>query len=161
MRRTRGVHIERAMSVLVGIDFGSSRVGVAVSDPEKKLAFPFDVISREGGSYGFRKLRALLEERSVEAFVVGMPYRSDGSRGQECEKAQEYMDALHEYFQKDVIPWDERFTTVLARQSLIDAGSRKKVRKKERGAADRIAAQLILQSYLDHRNQVSSQHRSG
>lgn len=137
------------MCVLVGIDFGETRIGVAVSDPQKKVAFPLQVITRVQGSYGFRKLRTLLQDRVVEGFVVGMPYRTNGSMGEECEKVQSYMEALHDYFQKRVTPWDERFTTVMARQSLVEAGSGKKERRKNSGASDRIAAQIILQSYLD------------
>jgi putative Holliday junction resolvase len=121
------------------------------------VSFPLAVISRVQGSYGLRKLRDLLVDREVQAFVVGMPFRSDGSMGEECEKVREYMHALRDYFGKEVIPWDERFTTVMARQVMIEAGTRKKARRKESGIADRIAAQLILQSYLD---QLTTSHET-
>ena len=137
------------MSVLVGIDFGESRIGIAVSDEQKKIAFPLGTIQREQGSYGLKKLKKLLSEREVERFVVGLPVRTDGTVGNGAEKVQSYIDSLADFFQKDVVVWDERFTTVMAHNSLRELSSNE---KKGRKVVDKIAAQIILQSYLDHSN---------
>jgi putative Holliday junction resolvase len=132
---------------LVGIDFGERRIGVAVSDTEKKLAFSLDVIHRESGSYGLKKLKKLLEDRVVDAFVVGLPYRDNGTLGSGGEEILKYTQILGEYFGVDVITWDERYTTVFAEQTLIDANVK---REERRHIVDKVAAQCILQSYIDH-----------
>ncbi|MBN2323066.1 MAG: Holliday junction resolvase RuvX [Spirochaetes bacterium] len=133
------------MSVLVGIDFGESRIGVAVSDEHKKVAFPLGVIVREKGSFGFKKLKNLLGDRVVEGFVVGLPIRTNGTLGVEAEKTEEYIESLSVYFHKKAVSWDERYTTMIAANVLTEGG-----RLKDRNKViDKIAAQIILQSYLD------------
>lgn len=139
------------MACLIGIDVGDVRIGLSVSDNEKKIAFPLDVIKREGGSYGFNKLRKLIDERGldVEAFVVGVPYSADGGLGEQGKKVFEYISHLREYFQLAIITWDERFTSRIAENALLFDNTR---REKRRGLIDKLSAQLILQSYLDHIN---------
>ena len=133
----------------VGIDVGDSRVGVSISDESKTIAFPLAVIVRENNSYGFNQIKALINEKKIDAFVVGLPVRSDGTLGEQGEKVKKYSNSLKEYFKTEVISWDERFTTVIARRSLFETNSKLEKRKK---AVDDIAAQIILQSYLDHIN---------
>jgi putative Holliday junction resolvase len=139
------------MSVFVGIDFGESRIGVAVSDEQKKIAFSLGVIKREKGSFGFNKLKKLLEDREVEGFVVGLPVRTNGTIGIEGEKAEEYIESLMGFFHKEVVSWDERYTTVIA-ANVLKEGRATKDRNK---AVDKMAAQLILQSYLDKTNRTT------
>lgn len=134
------------MSVYVGIDVGDARIGIAVSDAEKNIAFPLTVINRKDNSYGFNKLREILKDRQVEAFIIGLPIKSDGSLGVQGEKVLFYAKSLEEYFQIKVITWDERFTTVIAGKYLSE-GKMKSVKKKM--MIDEIAAQVILQSFLD------------
>jgi putative Holliday junction resolvase len=152
--------------VLIGIDYGETRIGVAVSDPEQKIAFPLGVVQRSQGGYGFRKLRALLQTRSlvekqedqevyhVDGFVVGVPLRSDGRAGQEVDKVREYAQALESWFGRPVKLWDERFTTVMANKVLLESSPS---RVRDKGLTDQVASQLILQSYLDHMNSGSTQ----
>ena len=137
------------MSVLVGIDFGETRIGIAVSDEHKKISFPLGVIQREQGSYGLKKLKKLLSDREVYLFVVGLPLRTDGTVGNGAENLHSYIDSLADYFKKEVVTWDERFTTVMAHNALREGSSNE---KKGRKVVDMIAAQIILQSYLDHKN---------
>jgi len=138
------------MSVIVGIDFGESRIGVAISDGLKKISFPLGVIQREQGSYCLKRLKKLLDDREVESFVIGLPVRTDGTHSVQGEKVDSYSAALKDYFQKEVFTWDERFTTVIATNILREGSTGV---KKGRKVVDKIAAQLILQSYLDSRNQ--------
>jgi putative Holliday junction resolvase len=133
----------------VGIDVGDSRVGVSISDENKTIAFPLAVILRENNSYGFNKIKTLLKEKKIKAFVVGLPVRNDGTLGIQGEKVMKYSNSLKEYFNVEVISWDERYTTVIAKKSLLETNSKLEKRKK---AVDDIAAQIILQSYLDHIN---------
>ena len=135
----------------VGIDVGDSRVGVSISDESKKIAFPLAVIVRENNSYGFNQIKKILEEKKVDAFIVGLPVKSDGTLGSQGEKVKKYANSLKEYFNTEVITWDERFTTIIAKRSLIETNSKLEKRKK---AVDDIAAQIILQSYLDHINDL-------
>lgn len=137
------------MSVIVGIDFGESRIGVAISDELKKISFPLGVIQREQGSYSLKRLKKLLDDRDIESFLIGLPVRSDGTLGVQGEKVDSYSAALKDYFQKEVFTWDERFTTVIATNALREGSTGE---KKGRKVVDKIAAQLILQSYLDSRN---------
>jgi putative Holliday junction resolvase len=81
--------------------------------------------------------------------VVGLPVRNDGTLGIQGEKVMKYSNSLKEYFNVEVISWDERYTTVIAKKSLLETNSKLEKRKK---AVDDIAAQIILQSYLDHIN---------
>jgi putative Holliday junction resolvase len=134
---------------LVGIDVGTHRIGIAISDPEKKIAFPAESIERENNSYGFKKLKRLIGDKVVDAFVVGVPYREDGTFGVQGERVLAYIESLKEYFHIEVIPWDERYTTVIAEKVLISNNTRRVKRKQ---VVDKLAAQQILQSYLDHIN---------
>jgi len=134
---------------IIGIDVGNKRIGIAISDSEKKIAFPVDVIKRENNSYGFKKLKKIIGEKPVEAFVVGIPYRENGTLGSQSEKVLDYIESLKKYFHTDVISWDERYTTVIAKGVLLSDNMKRSERKR---VIDKLAAQQILQSYLDHIN---------
>jgi len=134
---------------LVGIDVGNRRIGIAISDAEKKIAFPAEVIEREKNSYGFKKLKKIIGDKPVDAFIVGIPYRENGTIGQQGEKVLAYIESLKNYFQTKVISWDERYTTVIAEEVLLSDHMRREERKR---VVDKLAAQQILQSYLDHIN---------
>jgi putative Holliday junction resolvase len=137
------------MSQYIGFDVGEKRVGVSVSDQSHKIALALGVVERQGGSYGFNKIKKLISDRNVEAFVVGIPLNMSGKHGIQSEKVLTYIEALKSYFHINVIPWDERYTTVIAESSLHD---RNIPHKKAKDVIDAISAQLILQSYLDHIN---------
>jgi len=137
------------MGILVGIDVGELRIGLSICNQEKKIAFPFTVLKRENNSYCFNKMKKVLEGRDVEAFVVGLPVRSDGEHGPECEMVLKYVESLKKNFSQEVILWDERFTTVIAEKALLDVDMK---REKRREVIDGIAAQILLQSYLDSLN---------
>ena len=131
---------------IIGIDFGQQRIGVAVSDSGKKIAFPLDVIHRENKSYGLKKLKRLLNDREIDSFVVGVPYRENGDLGAESLEVLEYIESLKEYFQVSVVTWDERYTSLIAESAML---SDDVSRKGRRAVIDKLAAQIILQSYLD------------
>ena len=137
------------MSFIAGIDVGEVRIGIAISDKEKQIAFPLAVVERERGSYGFRRIEKILEDRDIELFVVGLPKRSDGVVGKEEQKVLVYIESLKEYFHKEVATWDERYTTVIAQKALQEGSQSAEKHKK---SIDKVAAQIILQSYLDYIN---------
>lgn len=141
----------REMSCLVGIDLGDVKIGLAISDGEKKIAFPLGVVERVNNSYGFNKIQKLTVGRDISGFVVGLPIRSDGTIGAQAEKVMHYVEELKRYFKIDVVTWDERFSTAMAQRYLKDG---EVSWEKKKRVVDEIAAQIILQSYLDSLNRV-------
>jgi putative Holliday junction resolvase len=136
---------------LVGVDVGDVYIGLAISDGEKKIAFPLGVVQRIESSYGFNKIQKLVSGRDIEGFVVGLPFRTDGTIGTQAEKVLSYIEEMRRFFKVEVIPWDERFSTAMAERYLNEGemswGKRKRV-------VDEVAAQIILQSYLNNLNRT-------
>ena len=131
---------------LLGVDYGQVRVGLAITDPDRKIAFPLTTYERRGRDKDATYFRTLLIEEPVGAYVVGLPVHLDGREGQKAAEAREFGRWLGETTGLPVVFWDERFTTVEAETALWNAGLTHKQRKARR---DRVAAQILLQAYLD------------
>jgi putative Holliday junction resolvase len=131
---------------LLGVDFGQVRVGLAISDPERKFAFPLTTVQRQDRARDANTLRTLAEAEDVVGLVVGLPVRADGTEGDAAAAARAFGTWLGEVTGLPVAYFDERFTSVEAEQMLWGAGLTHKKRKARR---DRVAAQILLQSYLD------------
>ncbi|MBF0778264.1 Holliday junction resolvase RuvX [Streptococcus cuniculi] len=134
---------------VMGLDVGSKTVGVAISDPLGFTAQGLEIIpiDEEKGEFGFERLTELVQEYKVDTFVVGLPKNMNNTSGPRVEASQAYGNQLVERFKLPVEYQDERLTTVAAERMLIEQadisrGKRKKV-------IDKLAAQLILQNYLD------------
>lgn len=134
---------------IMGLDVGSKTVGVAISDPLGFTAQGLEIIKidEESGNFGFDRLAELVKEYKVDKFVVGLPKNMNNTSGPRVEASQAYGDKITELFNLPVEYQDERLTTVqadrmLVEQADISRGKRKKV-------IDKLAAQLILQNYLD------------
>ncbi len=134
------------MGKILALDIGEVRIGVAISDLTQSIAQPFDVINRKPLNTFFEKLQNLIVENDVEKIVIGLPIRTDGSKGLEAEKIINFCDQLKETISVPIEMYDERFSTKIAEDSLIKGGMRREKRKKIR---DKIAATIILQNYLD------------
>ena len=129
----------------LGIDFGSSRIGIAISDDLGMLAHPLETIPNDSGFLS--RLRQIVLEKGVSQIVVGIPRNMDGSYGPSAEKAKLFLSQLKtEFAGVQLIAWDERLTTVEAQRLLHAAG---RDIKKSRPVIDQVAAQVLLQSYLD------------
>jgi len=129
----------------LGIDFGSSRIGIAVSDDLGMLAHPLETIPND--SEFLSRLQQIVLQKGVSRIVVGIPRNMDGSYGPAAEKAKVFLSQLKSEFPGvQLIPWDERLTTVEAQRLLHAAG---RDIKKSRPVIDQVAAQVLLQSYLD------------
>ena len=129
----------------LGIDFGSSRIGIAISDDLGMLAHPLETIPNDTGFLS--RLRQIVLEKGVSRIVVGIPRNMDGSYGPAAEKAKLFLSELKaEFAGVQMIAWDERLTTVEAQRLLHAAG---RDIKKSRPVIDQVAAQVLLQSYLD------------
>ena len=134
---------------IMGLDVGSKTVGVAISDPLGFTAQGLEIIpiDEEKGEFGLERLTELVEQYKVDKFVVGLPKNMNNTSGPRVEASQAYGDLLTERYKLPVDYQDERLTTVSAERMLIEQadisrGKRKKV-------IDKLAAQLILQNYLD------------
>jgi putative Holliday junction resolvase len=137
----------------MGLDVGDRRIGVAVSDDTATLATGVDTIQCVGPRKDLKTVAALVMEREVGEVVVGLPRNMDGSMGPQAEKTLRFMDDLRRRVRVPVVPWDERLTTRLARQTLVEAGVS---RRDQRSLVDKVSAVLILQNYLDYRKLADS-----
>ena len=141
--RLRVVEVSR----VVGIDPGQARIGVAISDDARSIAFPRETISASGGwAEAATRVRDALADDDVGLVVVGLPLRLDGSEGEAARRARGFGDALAEAMQVELVFWDERLTTVAAERSLTEMGRRG---SKRREVVDQSAATILLQGYLD------------
>ena len=134
---------------VMGLDVGSKTVGVAISDPLGFTAQGVEIIkiNEEAKEFGFDRLGELVKEYQVDKFVVGLPKNMNNTEGPRVEASKAYGDKIKEIFNLPVDYQDERLTTVQAERMLVERadvsrGKRKKV-------IDKLAAQLILQNYLD------------
>ena len=134
---------------VLGLDFGSKTVGVAVSDPLKITAQPVETITRKDENklrQTLARVEQLAKEYEVELIVLGMPKNMNNTLGDRAEKTIEFKEALERRSGIKVILWDERLTTVAAERVLIESNVRRENRK---DYVDQIAAVFILQGYLD------------
>jgi len=139
---------DNAVKVL-GLDVGEKRIGVAVSDALGWTAQGVTVLNRKDNYYEIEELRSLVESMEVTHVVVGLPRNMDGSLGPSAQRIQLFARAIEQRLSVPVILWDERWTTAEATRILIEADVS---RKRRREVVDKLAAVLILQSYLDGRS---------
>ncbi len=137
------------MSRILAIDYGTRRVGIAITDSNQIIASPLDTIAPE-------RLNVFLSDyisaEPVEEIVVGYPLKEDGSPTDLTNQVDKLVKHLQHRFRNiPVLKHDERYTSKMAKQSLIDGGFRKSVRRKKSNL-DKISATLILQSYLQEKN---------
>jgi putative Holliday junction resolvase len=134
------------MTRILGLDYGTRRVGAALSDPDRKISFPLELHERRGVEADSRHYRDLVVENEVEFIVVGLPLHTSGREGTLAMQARTFGDWIAAVTGRPVIYFDERYTTVEAEHRLIDAGVTGRKRKLLR---DKLAAQIMLQGYLD------------
>ncbi len=134
------------MKMILGIDFGSKRIGLAVTDGLGITAQGLETLQRTDIDSDIAYIDDLVRKRRVDEIVVGRPLKLDGSSGTAADEAGEFADLLRDKLGIPVCLWDERLSTAQADKMMIGANVS---RRKRKGARDRIAAQLILQSYMD------------
>ena len=130
---------------MLGIDIGTVRVGLAVSDPDGLVAQPLEVVPRGTATDAIADRTRELEVGEV---VVGIPLRMDGSHGPEADAAETFARTLEGLLDVPVARWDERLSTKEAERSMRAAGANS---RKQRGVVDKVAAAMVLQSFLDSR----------
>lgn len=136
------------MKRLVGIDYGKKRVGVAVSDPLMIFASPLETVPTANI---INYLKIYTSKEDVERFVVGYPMNMDNKPSQVAQYVDVFLKQLKKAFPDiPVTLEDERFTSVLAFQSLIDSGVKKQDRR-DKAAVDKVSAAIILQTFMDRK----------
>lgn len=137
---------------IMGLDYGSKTVGVAISDPLGITAQGIEIIRREKESklrQTLARIEALIKEYQVESIVLGFPKNMNNTIGDRAEKSLAFKEMLEKRTGLDVVMWDERLTTVEANRTLMEG----KVRREDRSKyVDMLAAVYILQGYLDSRS---------
>ncbi|MCI5492643.1 MAG: Holliday junction resolvase RuvX [Lachnospiraceae bacterium] len=134
---------------IIGLDFGSKTVGVAVSDELLITAQGVEIIRRKSEGklrQTLARIEELIAEYQVEKIVLGYPKNMNNSEGERCEKTLEFKAMLERRTGLEVVLWDERLTTVAADKAMMEASIRREDRK---NYVDKIAAVFILQGYLD------------
>jgi putative pre-16S rRNA nuclease len=134
------------MNPILGLDFGRARIGVAISDELQLLAHPLETIP--ANEKPEERVAEIVREKKVDIVVIGIPKRMNGQIGTAATEVLQFVEKLRAVLPCPVATWDERLTTVAAQRALRDAG--KKTRH-TRAYVDQVAAQMILQSYLDRR----------
>lgn len=129
---------------ILGLDLGSVRIGLALSDDLGWMAHPWQTLSRS--AHSIEEIIRLIEEKKITTVVVGLPRKLDGTYGQAAEQCRSFAEELQPKTSAKVILWDERFTTAMASRQLQEAGRNQ---KQQRSIIDQAAAQQILQSWMD------------
>jgi putative Holliday junction resolvase len=130
---------------VLGLDLGQARIGVAVSDPDRRVAVPVGTI-RTGAPLDLKAVAQLVREHEVGEIVVGHPVSLSGRKGEAADQAEQFAQALRDFIHVPVTLQDERLTTVEAQRNLREAGVTGRDR---RAVIDQAAAVVILQAYLD------------
>lgn len=129
----------------LGIDHGEARLGLAISDELGMLAHPLETLP--AGPNALPRIVAVTKEKSVDSVVIGLPKNMDGSKGPAAQKVEAFANTVRAALPHlRVILWDERMTTLAAQRTLHEAGRNA---KNSKALIDQVAAQMILQSWLD------------
>ena len=134
------------MQRILALDFGEKRIGVAVSDPLNIIAQSVGTIERKGIKNDLKKVGELVKEYEARKIIVGLPLNMDGTEGKSANRAMDFVKELKKEIQVEVEMLDERLTTAQGERVLLEADMSRRKRKQN---LDKIAAQLILQNYLD------------
>jgi putative holliday junction resolvase len=131
---------------ILALDHGTKRIGVAVSDELKLIAQPVEFIPAGPFADFLLRLKELVRDKEVELILVGLPRNMDGTCGPAAQKVQEFIAALQPSLDVPIRTWDERLTSTQANRLLIQGHVRRQQRKEK---VDKMAAAILLQSYLD------------
>ena len=137
---------QRAMNPILALDFGRARIGAAISDELQLLAHPLETIP--ANEQAVSRVAEIVRAKEIDHVVTGIPRQMNGQIGAAATEALQFVEKLRAILPCPVVTWDERLTTVAAHRALRDAG---KNTRQTRGYVDQVAAQMILQNYLDWR----------
>src|SRR5262249_22858306 len=142
--------MRNALNPILALDFGRARIGAAISDELQLLAHPLETIPANQAAPS--RVAEIVREKKIDHVVTGVPRQMNGQIGAAATEVLQFVEKLRAVLPCPVVTWDERLTTVAAHRALRDAG--KKTRE-TRGYVDQVAAQMILQSYLDRQQHTA------
>jgi putative Holliday junction resolvase len=131
----------------LGIDYGSVRIGLSVSDPLKIIAQGFKTIPNNEKSID--EIVSIIADQDIERIIMGNPLNLKGEMSTKAEEVRAFAQKLQERTGQEIIMLDERFTSVMAQRSIISMGTKKSQRQNNKGKVDEVAAAILLQGYLD------------
>ncbi len=137
----------------LGLDVGDKTIGVALSDELGWTAQALEVIRRKNLEEDIKRIKEIIDDYKVEQLIVGLPKDMHGKEGRQAKKVLEFIKAVQSKIDVPLRTWDERYTTQQAERTLLEGNLSRAKRKK---IIDKVAAQVILQGYLDSRSQVRS-----
>ncbi len=131
---------------ILGLDLGEKRIGLAISDPLGITAQGLETIQRTSKEEDIKKIKEIIGIYKVEKIIVGLPINMDGTQGKQAERVKKFANLLKKQAQIPIEFWDERLSTVESQKFFLQANIRW---EKAKHSVDRVAAQIILQGYLD------------
>jgi len=134
---------------IIGLDIGSRRIGVAVSDELGLTAQTLTTLESKTPEQDVERIAGIVKEQKATEIVVGIPYNMDGTEGPQARKVRAIMRLINHFIKLPLHEWDERLSTVAAERTLLEADLS---RSKRRKVIDKLAAAIILQGYLDSQN---------
>lgn len=134
---------------ILGIDFGLKRVGLALSDPLRIFAYPYKTLNNDKNFW--KELGEVIREKNIEMIVLGYPMKENGLKSEVAEKVEKFSKELEKKFKMKVIFWDERYTSVIAQEKILESVP-KKSKRRDKGLLDRNSAAIILQEYINSLN---------
>jgi putative Holliday junction resolvase len=134
---------------ILGIDYGTKRIGVAMSDPTRLIAQGTATLTNDADA--IERLLEIIRKEEVTRIVVGMPYSADGGKGSKAREVDEFIKTLRERTTVMIDTWDESYSSVNAHRAFIESGMKKRKRQ-QKHRVDEMAARMILQEYLDSVN---------
>lgn len=140
---------ENNFTRILSIDFGLKRIGIAISDPLKKFASPYTTILNDGKV--FENLKKIIEDKSVEKIVLGLPDESSDSAKSVLNEVMKFKSEIEKKIGLDIILWNETHTSKIAQRRIIESVKSKKKRR-NKGLIDMHSAAIILSEYLDSQN---------
>lgn len=132
---------------IMGIDFGSKRIGISISDPTRTIAQGLLVL--ENDRKIFDNIEKICSQYDIKFILVGLPLKLNGTRSNKTVEVLKFIDELRSRLNIEVITWDERFTSKIAQKAKLEMNLKKK-RRQDKSLDDLIASTLILQNYLDY-----------
>ena len=131
---------------ILAIDYGTKRVGLALTDPLLTFAYPFKTLLNDKNMW--KQFNSIMEEKGIDKIILGYPVREDGKESILIPEINKFKEKLKKLFKIDIILWDEVYTSRIAEKRINDTRKKKKDRR-DKGLIDRNAAAIMLQEYLD------------
>lgn len=134
---------------ILGIDYGLKRIGLALSDPLRIFAYPFKTLTNDKNTW--KELKKVFAEKNVVKIILGLPLNEGGSKSHVTDQVRKFAKDLEKQFKIEIIFWDERYTSVMAQEKILESVT-KKSKRRDKGLLDQNSAAIILQEYLNSLN---------